>query len=46
VGFTKLTPAVSPDRLALILDEIFTLFDGLANERSITRRGRRTCRST
>jgi adenylate cyclase len=35
VGFTKLTPAVSPDRLALILDEIFTLFDGLANERGL-----------
>src|SRR6266850_1118345 len=35
VGFTKLTPAVSPDRLALNLDEIFTVFDGLADERGV-----------
>ncbi len=35
VGFTKLTPALSPDRLALILDEIFTLFDALADERGL-----------
>ena len=35
VGFTKLTPAVDPDRLALILDEIFTFFDGLADERGL-----------
>jgi class 3 adenylate cyclase len=64
VGFAELAPAVSPDRLALILEEIFTLFDGAASRRSrrsgirtwppracpcppsITRRGRRTCRST
>src|SRR5207237_7720200 len=37
VGFTKLTPAVDPDRLALILDEIFTFFDGLADERGLKR---------
>ena len=35
VGFSKLTPAVTPDRLALILDEIFTLFDGLLDERGL-----------
>ena len=35
VGFAKLTPAVTPDRLAPILDEIFTLFDGLADERGL-----------
>jgi adenylate cyclase len=35
VGFTKLTPAVAADRLALMLEEIFTLFDGLANERGL-----------
>jgi adenylate cyclase len=35
VGFAQLTPAVPPDRLALILEEIFTLFDGLANERGL-----------
>ena len=35
VGFAKLTPAVTPDRLALILDEIFTLFDGLVSERGL-----------
>jgi adenylate cyclase len=35
VGFAELTPAVSPDRLALNLDEIFTVFDGLADERGV-----------
>ena len=35
VGFAKLTPAVTPDRLSPILDEIFTLFDGLADERGL-----------
>jgi adenylate cyclase len=35
VGFAELTPAVSPDRLALTLDEIFTLFDGLVDERGL-----------
>ena len=35
VGFSALTPAVSPERLALLLDEIFTGFDGLAQERGL-----------
>jgi len=35
VGFAELTPAVSPVRLALLLDEIFTSFDGLASERGV-----------
>jgi len=35
VGFADLTPAVSPERLALLLEEIFTGFDGLANERGL-----------
>ena len=35
VGLTTLSPALSPDRLALILEEIFTLFDGLGNERGL-----------
>jgi adenylate cyclase len=35
VGLTTLSPALSPDRLALILEEIFTLFDGLSNERGL-----------
>jgi adenylate cyclase len=35
VGFAELTPAVSPERLALVLDEIFTGFDGLAKERGL-----------
>jgi len=37
VGFTDLAPAVSADRLALMLDEIFTIFDGLAGERGLKR---------
>jgi adenylate cyclase len=35
VGFTELAPAVSPAQLALLLDEIFTSFDGLAKERGL-----------
>jgi len=35
VGFTTLTPTLGPDRLASILEEIFTLFDGLADERGL-----------
>jgi len=35
VGFADLTPAVSPERLALLLEEIFTGFDGLANQRGL-----------
>jgi adenylate cyclase len=35
VGFTELTPAVSHERLALLLEEIFTDFDGLAKERGL-----------
>jgi len=35
VGFSELTPAASPENLALLLDEIFTGFDGLAKERGL-----------
>ncbi|TMA23584.1 MAG: response regulator [Deltaproteobacteria bacterium] len=35
VGFAKMTPAVPPGGLALILDEIFTVFDGLATSRGM-----------
>ena len=35
VGLTELTPAVSPERLALLLDEIFTGFDGVAMKRGL-----------
>jgi adenylate cyclase len=35
VGFADLTPAVSPERLTLLLEEIFTSFDGLATERGL-----------
>jgi len=35
VGFSELTPAVSPERLTLLLEEIFTGFDGLAKERGL-----------
>ena len=35
VGFAKMTPAVPPGRLALILDELFTAFDGLAAARGM-----------
>ena len=37
VGLSDLTPAVSPDQLALLLDEIFTTFDGLAKQRGLKR---------
>ncbi|MFL5250440.1 MAG: adenylate/guanylate cyclase domain-containing protein, partial [Myxococcales bacterium] len=37
VGFAALAPPVAPARLALILDEIFTVFDGLAEERGLKR---------
>ena len=35
VGFADLTPAVSPERLALLLEEIFAVFDGLAKARGL-----------
>jgi len=35
VGFAELAPAVSADRLALMLDEIFGAFDALARERGL-----------
>ena len=35
VGFAELTPAVSPERLALLVDEIFTDFDRLAKARGL-----------
>ena len=35
IGFTEMAPAVSPARLALLLDEIFASFDDLANERGL-----------
>jgi len=35
VGFAALTPLVGPERLAQTLEEIFTLFDGLAGERGL-----------
>ncbi|MFL5375637.1 MAG: adenylate/guanylate cyclase domain-containing protein [Myxococcales bacterium] len=37
VGFAALAPPVAPARLALMLDEIFTVFDGLAEERGLKR---------
>jgi adenylate cyclase len=37
VGFTEMTPAVSPERLALLLDEIFTSFDAVAKQRGLKR---------
>ena len=37
VGFANLTPAVPPERLALILEEVFTIFDGVASERGLKR---------
>jgi class 3 adenylate cyclase len=37
VGFTALTPALNPERLALLLDEIFTSFDAVAKERGLRR---------
>jgi adenylate cyclase len=35
VGFADLTPAVGPERLALLLDEAFATFDGLAQARGL-----------
>ncbi len=35
VGFSELIPAVSPEQLALLLDEIFTSFDGVAKKRGL-----------
>jgi adenylate cyclase len=35
VGFSELTPAVGPERLALLLEEIYTTFDGLVKERGL-----------
>jgi len=35
VGFADMTPAVSSERLALLLDEIFAVFDGLAKQRGL-----------
>jgi len=35
VGFSELTPAASPENLALILEEIFTGFDRLAKARGL-----------
>ncbi|HYU91811.1 MAG TPA: adenylate/guanylate cyclase domain-containing protein [Gemmatimonadales bacterium] len=35
VGLAELTPAVSTEQLALLLDEIFTSFDGLAKQRGL-----------
>jgi adenylate cyclase len=35
VGFSDLTPAVPPERLAILLDEIFASFDGLAKARGL-----------
>jgi len=35
VGFSELTPAVGPERLTLLLEEIFANFDGLVKERGL-----------
>jgi len=35
VGFAEQTPAVGPERLTLLLEEIFTKFDGLVKERGL-----------
>ena len=35
VGLAELTPAASAERLALLVDEIFTGFDGLAKQRGL-----------
>lgn len=37
VGFAELTPALDPERLALLLDELFTGFDGLAQAHALRR---------
>ena len=35
VGFSDMTPAVGPERLTLLLEEIFTVFDALVKERGL-----------
>jgi adenylate cyclase len=35
VGLSEMAPGASPERLALVLDEIFTGFDGLAREHGL-----------
>ena len=35
VGFAEMTPAVTSERLTLVLEEIFTVFDGLAAGRGL-----------
>ncbi len=35
VGFAELTPAVSAERLALMIDEVFAVFDDLAGQRGL-----------
>jgi adenylate cyclase len=35
VGFAELAPAATPERLSVLLDEIFTGFDGLAKARGL-----------
>ncbi len=37
VGFTEMAPAVSPEQLALLLEEIFTSFDSVATKRGLRR---------
>ena len=37
VGFRELTPAVAPERLTLLLEEIFADFDGQAKQRGLKR---------
>jgi adenylate cyclase len=35
VGFSEMAPAVKPEQLALLLEEIFSSFDGLVTERGL-----------
>lgn len=35
VGFTTISEGLSPDRLVALLDEIFTLFDGIMDQRGL-----------
>ena len=35
VGFTKLSEGMSPERLVALLNEVFTLFDGIADHRGL-----------
>jgi adenylate cyclase len=37
VGFRELTPAVAPERLTLLLEEVFADFDGQAKQRGLKR---------